>query len=512
MFVLDMKKIAFLIVLTFSMTPLCAGQLWQSLGANASHTSISVDGPSMLDAQHVVWQNDSDPQNPQYTIEFEGPASIVAFKNKIFAYARYYDVYEAYTNSQIVAYDASSGEICWTALTEKSNSDSWSTPAIDAKNSCVVVGSGNMIYAFDANTGSTRWNTALPDLLRNIINASPVVAWDIPHARAFITDFSTGATGMLYCINLDAQDVNNPYQPGQIVWSALLGNTCGNTPAYADGVVYVACINDGDNSTGTIYAFDAMSSTSCQLWKSTDSRLKGFFGGLTITKSGFLYGATYYSSTSSGQNNSQLVKLRASDGRIEWITPCERTDSIPVVVGNNIYLSAGIGGTYGSRPKIQAFADNGSSAQMLWETPAGSPSMGGWSYHPVYANGKLYVGAQTRPITEFAGYSDLYVLDVTKTPQQSGFVISHFSGCGNSPAVFLDSLYAVGADGIYKFVEPKLLGDVSGDGCVDYVDINLFSQSWLFDGALGVYRSDVDLNGIVDFHDYSHIAGQFGMQ
>ena len=76
---------------------------------------------------------------------------------------------------------------------------------------------------------------------------------------------------------------------------------------------------------------------------------------------------------------------------IIWITQTERTASMPIVVGNKIYISGGIGGGFGSRPKVEAYQDNGQSVVKLWETPE-SMIIGGWTHQPAYSSGRLYAG------------------------------------------------------------------------------------------------------------------------
>ena len=241
---------------------------WTHYGHTASRHSIAVDGPNTIDANTLIWDANSDPQDPNYYVEFEGATGPVVYNNKVYAYAKYYDEYDEYTNSQIIAYDANSGRILWTGIMEKAYMNSWSSPCIDSEHNTVLIGSGNKVYAFDANSGTELWSTQLEI---PVINASVCIADDIAYARAFITDYhgKDGSEGRLYCINLDASDANNPYQPGQIIWSDILGGTSGNTPAYKDGVVYVASVTDPNgswqsgnpNPGGTVHAYDANATT-----------------------------------------------------------------------------------------------------------------------------------------------------------------------------------------------------------------------------------------------------------
>jgi outer membrane protein assembly factor BamB len=184
-----------------------------------------------------------------------------------------------------------------------------------------------------------------------------------------------------------------------------------------------------------------------------------FWGGVSLTQEGFLYAATYNYSLATGQNNSTLVKIDCNDGRIVWTSAVERTDTIPVVAGEMIFVSGGLPGDFNSKPKVQAFRDLGNRAELMWDTAADLPdiAIGGWTAQPGYASGKLYVGAQDQPYDALwrpNGNSYLYVLDVTLHPGDERFVIGQVEGCGNSPIVTPDSVYSVGPNALMKFYEP----------------------------------------------------------
>jgi outer membrane protein assembly factor BamB len=181
---------------------------------------------------------------------------------------------------------------------------------------------------------------------------------------------------------------------------------------------------------------------------------------VTLTPERFLYAATYRYDLSTSQNNSTLVKIDCNDGRIVWTASVERTDTIPIVVGAMIFVSGGAAGDYGSEPKVQAFRDLGDGAELAWDTSADLPgeSIGGWIAQPAYAAGRLYVGAQSQPYYDFLwrpnGNGCLFVLDVTKRPEDKGFLIGRAEGCGNSPAVTSDGLYSIGPNALIKFHQP----------------------------------------------------------
>ncbi|AQT68548.1 outer membrane biogenesis protein BamB [Anaerohalosphaera lusitana] len=482
---------------------------WLNYGGNSSRTPIAVDGPDTVSSSNLAWVAGTDPWDPVYAIDFEWASTPVLHAGKVFAYAHYYDSSGSHVSNQVIAFDCQTGDVAWATVVDKAYMDSWSSPAIDTEHNLVLIGSGTNVYALDIITGQIQWQTALQ---APVVNASVCIADDLDNGRAYITDY-TGYSdgGRLYCINLDPNDVDtNPYEPGEIVWSDSIGATSGNSPAYKDGTVYVACVSqnswDGEGSdNGAVFAYDADADQPVRVWQTSSSQFEGFFGAVTVTKEGFLYAANYdFYGTG---DNSALCKIDCADGSIVWVTQTERTNSTPVVVADTVYICGGVNG-YGSRPKVQAFRDQGSNAVKLWETPE-TMSIGGSTNQVVYANGKLYVGGRQADEYSFDPYSQLFILDADKTPADPGFIISRYSGCGSSSAATYDSVYSIGYDGLHKFYQPGYAGDINDDGTLDHADILLLAEEWTYDGAVGLKRSDLNLDGRVDMKDQALIAGEW---
>ena len=461
---------------------------WPQYAHNARRDATATSAPADLSAP--LWT--ASENTAGQPLLFEGPSSPVVFNGRAYANARLYSG-TSHESNKLVAFDLQTGEVLFETVITRATFNSWSSPGVDVAHATVLIGSGNTVYAIDATSGEITWATPL---LRNIVNASICVADGLEPGRAFITDFDgTGSSGSLYCLNTSAFDaVFNPYDPGDIVWRETLGGTSGNTPAYLDGVVYVASITRAGSSPamGHVFAFDVLApEPTRQLWATPVN--EGFFGGVTIA-GGHVYAASY--DLLGQQNNSTLVKLRSSDGAIQWTAACERTNSIPIVDGDMVYLAAGIPG-FGSVPKVQAFLDTGTSAALAWDTYAdttGTLVVGGWTHQPALADGVLYCGKIPTGGSSFGAYTDLYLLDVTLTPDDPDFVIDQLTGIGSSPAIGDGRLYSIGPGGLTAVAA---LGDFCGtDGVVNGRDVQCFVDALRSENptpaeiALGDFNSD----------------------
>lgn len=433
----------------------------------------------------------------------------------VFINARHYDPNNVQDGNLLIAYDVFDGARRWATPIEIDVWDSWSSPAVDVRNQTVLLGSGQTLYALDSATGVIAWQTPLE---KEVVNASPVVSTDLsnngtPANRVFITDYSGfGTDGTLYAINVDpSHPLDNPYEPGQIVWTARLPGTCGNTPAYADGIVYVA------STGGTVAAFHGLDGS--PVWEnpidlSGYPPYSGFYGGLCI-RNGFVYAALYVFYGTG--NNAGLFKLDAADGHVVWVAPCERSASIPVVTDDGrIYLSAGLAG-FGSAVKVQAFQDHGQSVALLWDTHAdtgGELVVGGWTHQLVYARGYLYTGTpRDEPDNYFLPYTDLYILDASTTPDDPCFIVAHCHGTGGSPAMADGTLYSIGEDGLLAFEpSPACLADLDADGLVGLSDLATLLGAYRTARGEPGFISDADLNrdGRVDLVDLAALLAVYG--
>ena len=229
----------------------------------------------------------------------------------------------------------------------------------------------------------------------------------------------------------------------------------------------------------------------------------------------YLASYTYYG----GQNTGGLFKLDTITGATIWDTPCERTNAIPVVTDSGLIFLAGGLDDAGSVVKTQAWQDNGTTATLLWDTyadTAGTLNIGGWTHQPVYSNGYLYVGKPHEDPAQwlyFEPYTDLYVLDTSRTPDQPEFIVDHYAGCGASPAIADGTIYSLGTGGLIALEpSPACLADLDGSGSVELADLQLLLAAYGTARAEAGFDSDADLdrNGVIELADLQYLLALYG--
>jgi outer membrane protein assembly factor BamB len=484
--------------------PTAAAGDWSHYAGDPARSSLSGLAPR-LDV--VAWS-----ATAQSDEKYVARSSPVAAIGHVFVNARGFSG-TTHVSNKIIAYHLFSGQRTWAATIGKDSLDSWSSPAVDRRNKTVLLGSGAKLYAISIADGSIAWQTTLQN---PVVNASPVVTTDIkvsgtPANRALISDYDGGFPARLYAINVDPYHAShNPYQPGGIVWSQEIVSSSGNTPAYEDGVVYVASIE------GQVWALRAVDGD--EVWNvgfdfGEFGEWAGFYGGLSV-RNGHVYIAMYgfYGSG----NNSLLLKLDARDGALVWDIPSERTDSIPVVTDDGrIFLSAGLPG-FGSAVKVQAFEDQGSSATELWDTyvdTSGSLVVGGWTYQPLLFGSRLYVGTPD-PNAFFSPYQTLKILDTNLEPGNTRFIVAQHTGSGGSPATACGRLYSLGQNGLYAFgIDAACVADLNGDGVVSQPDLGLLLSAYGSTYGSSSFKAvaDLDCDGDVDQADLGLLISALGL-
>lgn len=451
-----------------------AAHPWTQFAGGASRVSIAAGAPPSIAAPRWVCSTDQ----LGMPVTFQGQAGVVADDRRVFAVGRIAGAWH------LLGISADTGRILWAAPVPAPTVDSWSTPALDPVSQTVFIAAGQSISAFDTASGALRW--ALP-LTRSIVNASPLITTDRgPRDRLLITDynpFGGGAPASLLCVNIDPFDAStNPYQPGQLVWSLPVGNAAGNSPAYRDGIVYVALAPDSASDLSRIIArgIDDPPAAPDRWTLELTEPGQGFFGGITIADTPFgpsVYAATY--NFFGGFMNSLLIAASATDGTLRWAAPSNRTSSTPIPLpGGFVALSAGING-FGSAPSLQLFRDDGAAATLLADTalqtwtdlnanlamdPGETLPVGGWSTLPVAAPLalppgpgpaiRLYAGGIPASAGTNSACTDLFALDLSRAAP-APTIIERFTGAGSTPAIVTHqtgaTLFTVGAAGLHAF-------------------------------------------------------------
>lgn len=456
---------------------------WTHLGGNARRQSNASTSNQTLSLDSPIWIGGGDGSTTYIPIAQTG---LVVDSAQIYALATNPD---APGSSFAVCYHRLSGDFQWATPIPPAILDSWSTPAVDIQNHQLIIATSDRLISIDTNTGMKNWSTPIGGIT---VNASPIVTADLGDSdRAFITNYSFGGgtPSQLTCINTDPfNPVKNPYQPGEIIWqSPLIGDSSGNTPAYADGMIYVSTASSAGSTAGQVLAFDATASTQPDpTWTFTNPINAGFFSGVSIAH-GNLYASSY---TFTGfQFSANTVKINKRSGELQWSIPTNRTDAMPIVLNNgDVIVSGGvpIGAFdflpfFGSLPSIQYITQSNNTPTILWDSALDTLddtnangiwdfgesflSIGGWTHQPIVTSvdtninntPMLLVGTApaTTPGVQFAHNTDLSLIDLTKLPTDPGFIVEHFSGAGSTPAMIDSWIYTSGESGIHAFSPSK---------------------------------------------------------
>jgi outer membrane protein assembly factor BamB len=511
-----------------SPTPLLAQQsppdaTWSMHAGNPQRTSIaSTLSPSTTAA---AWTFATDSQGRAIT--FPGGMSPVCTRDRVFAIGSV--VISAQKQYFLFAVDRRTGTLAWSRQITNPVADSWSPPIIDERNGTVITTTNKLVAAYELSNGSPRWSVTLA---RTIVNASALITTDLGVSnRLFITQYDGfGSSGLLTCINIDPQfGIANPYAPGHVLWSAPIGGSSGNSPAYVDGVVYCTSVGELD-VYGQVQAFDARSITEpAPLWTQyTDGH--NFFGGCSIRADSdglWLFAASY--AFAGNVSAARLYKFNALSGDIVWNTSANRTCSTPIPLDDGrILLAGGLWG-YGTIPSLEIFVDHGPTVTRAWHSvldtwqdsdldsiiDAGEFfAVGGWNQQPITNSvsdqipRELWLGALPSSPETGASYAALHNLDLTKLPpiatlsgpSDRSFVIATRAGAGASPCPADRSIYSTGTAGLTALGPIPGRYDINNDGRVDIDDLYAWTQ--------GIGQRDTDLDGDVDQKDQADLVAQ----
>ncbi len=492
--------------------------VWPTLAGDMARTSIaSPSAPATLGP--LRWVCSQTPSGEP--IVFTPASGVVATalpSARVFASGRV-GTGPASTQSRAIAVDAETGSVVWATPVPAPQLSSWSTPTIDTRRGTVLFATGSALIALRQADGVEEWRVELPSAP---VNVTPLVTTDLgPADRAFVTtDGGFGSASQLYCINVSPRnDQRNPFDPGDIVWIAEIGSSVGATPAYLDGVVYVASTGLDGFGSGEVRAFDVKQpalGVVMRRWVFTNPIAEGFFGGVCVREMADGSGACVFVASYAffgGLDSSNIVKIRAGDGSLVWSAPSNRTSSIPVVLGDGrVLLSSGIAG-FGSVPSVQMFTDAGQTGTLLWDSAISTWNdgnangvlddgefsvFGGWNTQPIGMPGSSF--AQPRALVgtlssasgggAVSQYAPLSALNVNVGPPLPGFVVAQSTQGGATACVLGGGVYSIGPAGLVAFGAAPPRGDLSGDLVISVEDLYHFEQL----PAAAVLR-DIDRSG-----------------
>lgn len=466
--------------------PGSAQDSWPGFARDAAHSSAA-DGALALPTGGPMWVRSVDGSGRGIT--FVGQSSVAVSRTLVCAIG-------STGSGQTLQHwcfgiSRLTGGMVWAVPIARPLLDSYSTPLVDEQRQQVIVTTGRQVVALNLVNGAQRWvlNTVQP-----IVNASPVITDDLgARNRLFFTDYDgAGTGGSLHCVNIDAfHPLANPYMPGETVWSVVIGGTSGNTPAYADGRVYVCTAGEYGFSGGDVRCFDARSTTMpTPLWVTPNPVGEGLYSGPSVAKVNgvdMLYAASYaFFGTTASAN---LLKLRASDGAVVWSIPSNRTSTTPVVMPDGrIVLSTGVSG-FGSLPCVQIFRDLGSSASMIWDSSIATwidvntngvrdtgeyTRLGGWTVQPALdrSTNTLFVGVI--PTGGSGACASMGVVALGPSATSAPSIQAFVAGCGSSPVIAGRNVYTIGPTGLHAFGSPPPQGDINSDSRLDEEDLYAF--------------------------------------
>jgi hypothetical protein len=495
------------VVNAFIASDTSAQQTWPTLGGNAARTSVTT--LPVPDLTQQSWTCTLDEQSRPIT--FQQKACVAVSPTHVLAAGF---INDGGTVWKLFWINRRSGAVERSVAIDAPVLESLTSPTLDEGSNTVLVASGSTLAAFDLVTSATRFETSFVNPLVNVV---PLVvrAFHGP-ARVFVTDYDGfGDSASLHCVNLDAFSSRNPYTLGQVIWSAPIGASSGNTASYdaARGRVITAAVGLFASDPGEVLAFPAHATeTPAPAWRFVNPNGAGFFGGVSINGDAVL-AASY--AFFGGLNSGNLVRLRAADGTLLSNTAANRTASIPAALPGDtlgrVALSTGVQG-FGSLPSLQVFGFTPTFApSFTWSTHVRTwtdsnsnaiiesgefTPFGGWNLQPILSTSS----AGTRLVVG-GGDNVLRVVNLAGVTNATSAVAvaQSVAGITGSPAIAGGNLYAIGSGGLRSFGALPLLLDVNRDGRVDVEDVYAWEQ--------GRGSRDVDGNGAVNAADREQLIG-----
>ena len=294
---------------------------------------------------------------------------------------------ESYSNSSLIALDARTGAVLWSAVQGGAMFPSYPTVA----NGTVYLGTlyAHKLYAYDAFTGSQRWVFQASGAVGNSVvmgkrlyvssNSGAVYALDARNGAVlwqaslhnFSSPFSVAvAHGMVFIGSDDTNLYAFDARTGAEVWHAPTGDQVFSSATVGGGLVYVGA------HSGAVDTFDAR--TGALVW----STPVGFGVDMTpVLANGLVYAT---------DSANMLYALDAATGALRW--------SYPMADGVRPEASAANGVLYVASGSNDALALDATTGELLWSFGAQGPVF----KEPVVVNGVLYVGSDDGNLYAFS--------------------------------------------------------------------------------------------------------------
>lgn len=193
------------------------------------------------------------------------PAGCPAISGDILYVGTYCEELSGYHNATLFALNATTGAGIWNrTIRTEFNGGSLSSPAV--ANGTVFIG-GNFLYALDALTGEEQWSTNGTSVSHDV-RSSPVVN----NSTVFSASHSS--------FNITALDT----ETGNVRWSYKAAGSVDQSPAVANGILYISAENWSNGNKDDLFAFDAR--TGAKVWNFTTGYS---YGGSPVIADGTVY-------------------------------------------------------------------------------------------------------------------------------------------------------------------------------------------------------------------------------
>jgi outer membrane protein assembly factor BamB len=347
-------------------------------------------------------------------------------------------VYIGSQDKNIYSLDAYTGSKIWNFPTEYRIT---STPAVVGGKVYTGADDG-YIYCINAITGTELWKKNLyggnvPGILVEASTFQPRSSPIVVGNRLYVGALDSN----VYCLDTAAN--------GNTLWTyPTEGPICGS-PAYADGVIYIA------STDRNVYALNAANGNKIWNWTTPKFTRQLHFVGTPVVAEGkvFIGGGAAYSAIEFGQANVIFVALDATTGTLVWSV------DLPGNMQSAWSPTYSDGVLYAPRwMSVAAYhAENGA---LIWDQWLGHQVFSSPAYADDPRGGKIYIGADTYSVTCLnATTLNMTALNRTRTLS----VYTTGAQVVSSPALWEGKLYVGSADGkVYCFDDsPTVSTDIS---------------------------------------------------